>query len=463
MDSPDATAKPLAIVNIVGLSPSVLGEQTPNLNEFRFDRESRTLIPHLPAVTTTSPSTMLTGTSPAEHGIVANGWYNRELCEVMFWKQSNRLVQGEKLWETMRRRDPDATCLNMFWWYNMYSSVDYSVTPRPQYKADGRKIPDCYSWPPDLRNHLQSKFGRFPLFKFWGPMSSIESSTWIIDATIETHRRTDPTLTLGYLPHLDYAYQHAGPDSDEARRARVDLDGHFGRLLGYFHDRGVEVMVVSEYVPVSKPVHINRALREHGYIEVREEGGTELLDPGASRAFAVADHQTAHVYIENPEDVEPVARLLESVDGIDLVLDSRSMSELGIAHERSGELLAVADHDAWFTYYHWLDDARAPDFARTVNIHRKPGYDPVELFIDPEIAFPQLKVLGKLVKKRLGFRTLMDVIPLDATLVKGSHGRSDAPEELRPMLIGTDLPPANEGIMPMEAVRDAAMDRLFRG
>ena len=307
MPASENTAKPLAVINIVGLSPDVLGEQTPNLNEFRFDRETRRLVPHFPAVTTTSQSTMLTGSTPAEHGIVGNGWYDRTMCEVMFWKQSNKLVQREKVWEAMRARDPNATCLNMFWWYNMYSSVDYSVTPRPQYKADGRKIPDCYSWPPDLRHHLQSKFGRFPLFKFWGPMSSIESSNWIVDATIETHRQTDPTLTLVYLPHLDYAYQHGGPGSDEARRARVDLDGAFGRLFQYFNERGVEVMVVSEYglVPVSRPVHINRALREAGYIEVREEGGTELLDAGASRAFAVADHQTAHIYVQNEADIDP--------------------------------------------------------------------------------------------------------------------------------------------------------------
>ena len=92
--------------------------------------------------------------------------------------------------------------------------------------------------------------------------------------------------------------------------------------------------------------------------------------------------------------------------------------------------MAIASPDAWFTYYYWLDDARAPDFARTVEIHRKPGYDPVELFLDPAIRMPALTVGWKLARRKLGFRTLLDVIPLDAHLVKGSHGRRPAPTDV---------------------------------
>jgi hypothetical protein len=119
------------------------------------------------------------------------------------------------------------------------------------------------------------------------------------------------------------------------------------------------------------------------------------------------------------------------------VLCGEEKKQFGVDHERSGELVAIADVGAWFTYYYWFDDDGAPDFARTVDIHRKPGYDPVELFIDPQIKLPRLKVAGKVLKKKLGFRTLMDVIPLDAGLVRGSHGRLPTVDEDYPVLIGT--------------------------
>ncbi len=456
-------ANPLAVLNVVGLSPSVLGEHTPNLNQYIEARQSRELVPHLPAVTTTSQSTMLTGSPPSDHGIVGNGWYDRAQCEVQFWKQSNRLVQHDKVWDEMRRRDPEATCLNMFWWYNMYSTADYSVTPRPRYKADGRKIPDCYSNPPDLRDHLQAKLGAFPLFKFWGAMAGFESSRWIAEATVEAYMHTEATLTLVYLPHLDYALQKFGPGSDEARRAAVEVDGLFGRLDMYFASCGVQTMLVSEYgiSPVSRPVHINRVLREHGMLEVREEDGTELLDAGASRAFAVADHQVAHVYIKDPADLDLVARALEGVEGIEQVLDTGDMVAENVSHARSAELLCVANEDAWFTYYYWLDGERAPDFARCVDIHRKPGYDPAELFVDPAISWPKLKICTKLIRKKLGFRTLMDVIPLDASLVKGSHGRVDVAAGERPMKFATSLPETDDGRLEMTAVRAVMLDLMF--
>jgi len=457
-------AKPLAVIDVVGLTPSVIGDHTPNLRAYLDSRSSLGLIPPLPAVTTTCQSTMLTGAPPSEHGIVGNGWYDRALCEVMFWKQSNRLVQREKVWDVMRRRDEHATCLNMFWWFNMYSSADFSVTPRPRYKADGRKIPDCYSNPPDLRHHLQEKLGPFPLFKFWGPMASIESTEWIARATMITHAMTSPTLTLVYLPHLDYEFQRSGPESEQSRKEAAELDRVFGMLIDYFQTMDVETMVLSEYgiVPVSRPVHINRALREQGFIEVRHEDGTEIFDAGASRAFAVADHQIAHVYVKDPADLDAISKLLEGLDGVAQVLDASGQSAAGLAHERAGDLTVLAEPDAWFTYYYWLDDAQAPDFARTVDIHRKPGYDPAELFVDPSISNPKLALGLKLAKKKLGFRTLMDMIPLDASLVKGSHGRTDNPAESCPMLIGNGLPARDDGRLAMAAVRDVMLDRLFR-
>ena len=194
-------------------------------------------------------------------------------------------------------------------------------------------------------------------------------------------------------------------------------------------------MIVSEYgiTPVSRPVHLNRELRKHGMIAVRQELGRELLDPGASVAFAVADHQVAHVYVNDPGRMHEVRRLLEAIAGVAQVLDDEGKWQAHLDHPRTGELVAIAEPDAWFTYYYWLDDRLAPDYARTVDIHRKPGYDPVELFLDPHLKAPKVKVGWTLLKARLGFRYLMDVIPLDASLVRGSHGRVNASTEDSPL------------------------------
>ena len=204
--------------------------------------------------------------------------------------------------------------------------------------------------------------------------------------------------------------------------------------------------MLSEYGirEVTTPVHLNRVLRQRGLIVVREELGLELLDAGASAAFAVADHQVAHVYVNDPSRFDEVRAALEDTRGVEQVLDLDAQRALHVNHERSGDLIAIAKPEAWFTYYYWLDDRRAPDFARTVDIHRKPGYDPVELFLDPAIARPGLTVGWKLAKKQMGFRSLLDVIPLDATLVRGSHGRRpaiDDPDTPLFMTTRTDLLP----------------------
>jgi len=453
-------ARRVGVVNIVGLSGSVLGERTPNLNALFETGSLRRMTPPLPAVTTTSQANMLTGRPPSEHGIVANGWYDRESCEIRFWKQSNRLVGAEKVWETARRIDPSITCAKLFWWYNMYSSADWSVTPRPIYTADGRKIPDCWTQPATLRDELTESLGRFPLFKFWGPGSSIESSRWIVDAAKHILARSDPTLTLIYLPHLDYALQKHGPGSSEALDAASRVDALAGELLDVFDARGIEPIIVSEYgiEPVRGAVEINRVLRLAGLIAVRNEQGREALDAGASRALAVCDHQIAHVYVADRADLDTVAALCVSTPGVAETLDARGKRAAGLDHPRSGDLVLVADDARWFAYPYWLDDARMPDFARTVDIHRKPGYDPVELFLDPKIRAPRLAIAARLLKKRLGFRTLMDVIATDPSLVKGSHGRHRVRDEHKPLVfVRTDL---ESGEIPTTDVRDLILRAL---
>lgn len=452
-----------AVVNVVGLTSSLLGEHTPFLSKWAGEGHQATIDPVLPAVTCSAQATYLTGEMPASHGIVGNGWYFRDECEVKFWRQSNHLIDAPKIWDRAREKDASFTCANMFWWYNMYSSVDYSVTPRPIYRADGLKLPDAYSHPAHLRDSLQKTLGDFPLFEFWGPATTIRSSKWIADASRSVVEDYSPTLTLVYLPHLDYNLQRVGPNHPQIAIDLKEIDTVCEELITDFEKRGMRVIVLSEYGinEVSRPVSLNRIFRNEGFIAIREELGLELLDAGASKVFAVADHQLAHIYVNDKSLLGTVKTMIEQVPGVATVLDQEGQVAYGIEHPRSGELVAIADPDAWFTYYYWLDDARAPDFARTVDIHRKPGYDPVELFTDPRYKFPMLQVGRRLIKKKLGFRYLMDVIPLDATLVKGSHGHLTSDPGECPIFITrhSELVP-DKNIRPTQ-VHDIMMDHMF--
>lgn len=432
----------LAVINLVGLSSGLLGKSMPRLTAFSERVGLQTYRPAFPAVTCTAQSSIVTGTCPREHGIVANGWYDREAAEVKFWKQSNHLVHGEKIWDALKRENPDFTCAKLFWWYNMYSSADYSMTPRPLYPADGRKVFDIHTHPMDWREQVKADLGEFPFPSFWGPGAGIGCSKWIAGAAKWTEEKVSPTLSLVYLPHLDYGLQKWGPDAVEMEEELRGIDEVAGDLIDYYESRNVRVMVLSEYgiSPVSKPVHLNRLFRERGWIQVKDELGRETLDAGGSRVFAVADHQVAHVYVRDAAMLREVRGFLDEVDGVAEVRGSGEMWGDGVGAGRAGDLVAVSDPDAWFTYYYWSDDAKAPDFARTVDIHRKPGYDPVELFIDPDIGMPKWEVAKFLLKKKLGLRGLLEVIPLDATLVKGSHGRDVVPEGELPVLMGSPVP-----------------------
>ena len=382
----------------------------------------------VPAVTCAAQATMLTGGMPAQHGIVGNGWYSRETGEVRFWLQSNRLIKAETVYAAGRRlaaeRGQPFTCAKLFWWFNQGAPVDWSVTPKPHYGADGSKVFGIHATPAELAPSLESKLGPFPFHTFWGPNAGLACSEWIAQAAAEVMRRHRPTLTLVYLPHLDYDLQRFGPDSAVVPKRLREVDDCAGTVIDAAHEIGARVVVVSEYglVPVRRAVLVNRVLREAGWLAVRPGPFGEMLDTFNSRAFAVADHQVAHVYVSDPALVPAVSDRLGQTPGVAGVLDSSRQREIGLDHPRSGELVLLAERDAWFAYPYWLDDVRAPDFARTVDIHRKPGYDPCELFIDPAIRWPKMRVAWRLLQKKLGFRYLMDVIPLDPSLVRGSHG-----------------------------------------
>ena len=207
------------VINVVGLTERLIGAATPKISGFVQRGRKAVIDPAFPAVTCTAQSTYLTGQTPAQHGIVGNGWYNRELAEVQFWKQSNHVVRGRKVWEDLRALEPGFTCAKLFWWYNMYSSADYSITPRPMYPADGRKVFDIYSWPYSIRREIKRDLGDFPFPTFWGPAAGMKTpqgapdaaSRWIAGAAKWIENKHQPTLSLVYLPHLDYNLQRYGP------------------------------------------------------------------------------------------------------------------------------------------------------------------------------------------------------------------------------------------------------------
>ena len=451
------------VINVVGLTKRLIGEHTPFIKSFLEKGRTSYIEPILPAVTCAVQSTYVTGKWPAEHGIVGNGWYFKDECEVKFWRQSNKLVQQPKLWDDLKERYPNFTCANHFWWYNMYSNVDYSITPRPNYLADGRKIPDIYSYPAKLRDEMQDALGTFPLFEFWGPKTTINSSKWIADAALLTDKKHNPDLTLIYLPHLDYNLQRYGLDFSIISKDLSEIDEVVKDLVNHYEALDARIILLSEYgiTNVNRPIHLNRILRREGYIAIREERGLELLDAGESDAFAVADHQIAHIYCKNSSTIGKLVKLLQSVEGVEKVLFGEDLKKYHINHERCGDIVVVADKDSWFTYYFWLDDAKAPDYARMVDIHKKPGYDPVEMLTDPKDKLVMAKVVGKLLKKKLGFRTVMNIIPIDATLIKGSHGRLTEDKEDYPIFISNRVSSENENVINAIQVRDLIEDHLL--
>jgi predicted AlkP superfamily pyrophosphatase or phosphodiesterase len=405
-------------LSIPGLRPADLhAGRLPNLQRLVADGESRELVPTFPCVTSPVQSTMWTGVGPDRHGVIANGFYHRDRREVELWIAFNQVHQAPQLWDAIARNDGLTSAV----WHAQNikdAAADFICTPAPIHDADGTTKPWCYSKPDGLYERLVADLGHFPLQHYWGPLSNIESSKWTVEAALWLHRHYAPNFHWVYLQHLDYAGQKVGPEGPEALAALQELDA----LIGHFVDAmrklpgGDEVdwIVAGEYAltDVRGAVFPNRMLREAGLLRVNVESDGEHLDLAGSDAFAMVDHQVAHVYV-TPEKVEAVAELFTAAPGIAVVAAGPERGVLGMDHERAGEVVLAGEHDRWFAYYWWLEDAAAPGFARTVDIHRKPGYDPVELFFDPSTRS----------------------IPIDASLVKGSHGApADRPEQRTMML-----------------------------
>lgn len=429
----------VVVLDVVGLTKGVL-EHMPLLNAWAGKKRVQSFPPAFPAVTCSAQSTYITGLPPEQHGCISNGWYSRRMSEHQFWKQSNKLVQGPRLWEELRTRfGEDFTCAKLFWWYNMYSSANWTITPRPMYPADGRKVFDIYTQPMELREEIKEELGEFPFPTFWGPGSSIESSKWIANSAQWIEFKHKPDLSLVYLPYLDYDLQRFGPYAPLSIKAMGEMDVLVHGLVSFYEQHGIEVIILSEYgiSDVSEPVTLNRLFRKHGWLAIKNELGAEMLDCGASKAFAIADHQVAHVYINDPSVADEVRSALMAHPEVEEVITRDRQSLPYETQDRIADMTVVAKEGAWFSYYYWEDDDKAPDFARCVDIHRKPGYDPAELFIDEAITFPMAKAALFLLKKKLGIRALLKLVPLHGIQVKGSHGRQNVPENEQPVFISS--------------------------
>lgn len=417
----------------------------------------------VPAVTCSAQATMLTGKGVREHGVVANGWLFQETGEVRFWQQSNRLMQAEPLYATAKRRAERRgrkfRAAKLFWWFNQGADVEISVTPKPWYGIDGNKVFGITGTPGGLAERLEEKLGAFPFHTFWGPMAGLACTEWIAKCGAEVVRTERPDLTMVYLPHLDYDPQRFGPSGADMGRCVRELDEACAPLLEAAKEVGAKVWVVSEYghCDVDRPVYVNRVLREAGLLAVRGGPFGEQLDTFGSRAFAVCDHQVAHVYVKEPADVERVREVLGPV--ADRVLVGEERAEIGLDHERSGEVVLLSRRREWFAYPFWLDDAVAPDYARAVAIHAKPGFDPCEMFFDPKLSMPKARVAWKVLKKKLGFRMVLDVVPLDASIVRGSHGLVAEDPRDGAVIVGHGERPSGE-VVPMTAVRDLVLGAL---
>lgn len=377
------------------------------------------LAPGFPAVTCPVQAALTIGATPAVHGIVANGLFDRGTNHLEMWISPDSVHRAPRIWDRIKRVRPDLRTAAWFLLQSKHATADLVCLPAPKHNPDGSETMWCHTNPQPLYAALRETLGEFPLHKFWGPVAGIESSRWIARSFVESSRPAPPHVAVVYLPHLDYAAQRTGPDSPSALAACGELDAEIGTLIDDFAAivgrEHLTVLVAGEYRirPVSHAIHPNRILRDAGLLAVRETVEGEILDLAACRAWTLADHQVGHIYLRDPADAAAVADLFRGRAGVGRVLVGDDLVAAGLVAPgqsrqagRCGDVVIESTLDSWQTYVYWLDDAQAPTFARTIDIHRKPGYDPLELHLD-RTRLPQV------------------AIPLDTALVKGSHGAVD--------------------------------------
>ena len=416
-------AKHVVLISVPGLRREDL-QSMPNLQQLVASGSVATLTPSFPAVTCPVQANMTTGVGPEQHGIIANGFFYRDSGEVEMWTAWNSCFEAPQIWERLHQHDPALTSAVWFPLHSKGAKADFICTPAPIHNPDGTESLWCYTKPTELYGEFRDQLGHFPLMHFWGPLANIKSSDWIIDSAVIAARKFGPRFSYIYIPHLDYAAQKNGPNSPEAAKVVVDIDQSLSRLFKGFADAGLDDihwLVASEYTisEVDTVIYPNRTLRAAGLLAIKEENGREQLIPGQSPAWALVDHQLAHVYVQDEDDIVLVADQFRDDPAIAHVLVGEERKQFGLDHPRSGEIVLIAQPNAWFAYYWWEDDAKAPEYARTVDIHKKPGYDPVEMFIEMPAR----------------------AIPLNASLVRGSHGcPADDPSRKGVLLSSAGLP-----------------------
>lgn len=416
-------SQPIILLSIPGLREKDVAVMA-NLRRLMAGGEIAELTPGFPCVTCSVQAAMTTGKRPSEHGIIGNGIYWRERKQVEMWTAPNECIDRPQIWDLLSHHEDQLTSAVWFPMHSKGCEADYVCTPAPIHNPDGSESLWCYTRPLELYGELRDALGHFPLQHYWGPIANVQSSRWIADSAAFAGRRWQPDFFYIYLPHLDYAAQRAGPDTAAAETAIEELDGVIGRLAEQMNAAYMEVplwLAAGEYA-IGAVEHVefpNRVLREAGLLAVKEdEAGGELIDFERSRAFAMADHQLSHVFV-NGGDAATIAQIVDLFrgrHGIAEVLAGGERSRYAIEHPRCGEVVLISKPQSWQAYYYWLDDAKAPRFARTVDIHRKPGYDPVELFFDPATMS----------------------IPLNAHLVKGSHGAPVVEDSQRTVLLASE-------------------------
>ena len=429
----------VVLLSIPGLRERDLSSM-PNLARLATGGGYATLVPSFPAVTCPVQANMTTGLLPKDHGVIANGFYWRDQKRVEMWTAWNDCIERPQIWDILHDHDRSITSALWFPLHSKGSGADYICTPAPTHNPDGTESLWCYTRPDMLYGELEHKIGHFPLMNFWGPMAGIQSTAWIVASAVLAAEKHHPNFFYIYLPHLDYAAQKAGPDSKAAAAALGELDAEIAKLVAGLNATYREEplwLAASEYaiVPVKDVVYPNRLLREAGLLKVSDANDGEHLDFAASKAWALVDHQFSHVFVRDADaaTIKRVSSVFNKQAGIAEVLSGESLAKYGLDHPRSGNVVLVSEPNSWQAYYWWQKDDHAPGFARTVDIHRKPGYDPVELFFDA--------------KKKC--------IPLDASLVKGSHGAPAVSAAQKGVLLSSE-----PGVFLGGSVRDVEIAKI---
>ena len=414
--------KPVILLSIPALREKDVAVMR-HLRSVTAGGEIAELTPHFPCVTCPAQANMTTGCVSAEHGVVANGIYWRDQRKVEMWTAPNDCIERPQIWDLLSHHGRGFTSAVWFPLHSKGCEADYVCTPAPVHNPDGSESLWCYTRPTELYGTLRDRLGHFPLMNYWGPMANVKATAWIADSAVQAAREWQPDFFYIYLPHLDYAAQRTGPDSEAAQAAVAELDEVIGRLASGMKDAYSDDLlwiVAGEYTitPVDHVTYPNRMLREAGLLTIRETDDGELIDFERSKAFAMVDHQFAHVFTSDGDEhtAQQAADVFRNQSGIAEVLVGAERGRYQLEHPRAGDVILISTPQSWQAYYWWLTDDRAPRFARTVDIHRKPGYDPVELFFDP----------------------VTKSIPLDATLVRGSHGAPAVDPSQKSVLVASE-------------------------